>query len=724
MKMRKSWLIAALLLTFIAPCKASDPDEGMWIPLLLGELNEADMKARGLRLTADDIYSLNKTSLKDAVISFGGFCTGELVSNEGLLFTNHHCGFGAIQTHSSTESNLINNGFWAMSKKEELPNAGLTATFIVRIEDVTAKVLKGVTASMNEGERMTTIAANMTAAKEEAVKGTAYKADIKAFFYGNEYYLFVTETFRDVRLVGAPPVSIGNFGGDADNWVWPRHTGDFSIFRIYAGPDNKPADYSENNVPYKPKHFFPISIKGVKEGDYTMVYGFPGRTTEYLSSFAVEQQLNLINPARISLRREVLDIMQADMEKSEQVNIQYASKEAQISNYWKKWSGESHGLVKAHTLERKQEMERKFTQWLGENRTRADKYGTVLNELKAGYEKLAPLARFRDYVNECIFRAEILEAAWNWEALIEESKDPASTDEDIKKTIDNLRTAGAELFKDFNAPTDQKLLAKMIQRFENDVPNEMQPAIIQEINSKYAGNWNQYAADVFAKSIFSSQAKSEAFLAKYKRNAYKKIEADPAYQLISAVMHYYLAEVKDQAVAAQAEIDRLNRTYMAAQREMLTDKKFYPDANGTLRVTFGQVDDYEPRDGVHYNWYTTLDGIMEKYIAKDVNYDAPDKLLELYRAKDFGRYAENGVMHVCFTASNHTTGGNSGSPVLDADGNLIGTNFDRNWEGTMSDLQYDPNQCRNISVDVRYTLFIIDKFAGAGYLLNEMKILE
>lgn len=722
--MKKIILILLSTATLALPVHAGDPDEGMWIPLLLGELNEADMKARGLRLSADDIYSVNHSSLKDAVISFGGFCTGELVSNEGLLFTNHHCGFGAIQSHSTTEHNYIKNGFWAMNRSEELPNQGLTATFIVRIEDVTAKVLKDVTATMTEAERAGTISKAIAGVKEEAVKGTHYTADVKAFFYGNEFYLFVTETFRDVRFVGAPPTSIGNFGGDGDNWVWPRHTGDFSIFRIYAGPDNKPADYSPSNVPYKPKHFFPISLKGVKEGDYTMVYGFPGRTTEYLSSYAVEQQLNLINPARISLRRDVLDIMQAAMQQSEQLNIMYAEKEAGISNYWKKWSGESHGLKKADALGRKQAFEQQFRTWAESSRDRAATYGKVLDDLKVQYQKLEPLVRYRDYVNECIFRAEILESAWNWRELAEASKNEGSTAEDIQKTVERLKNTGAALYKDFDAATDQKMLARMIMRFHDDLPAAEQPAYISELKTKYGANWTQFAADLFEKSLFVSQERTEAFLAKYKQSAYKKIEADPAYKLITAVMNHYLANVKDQITTVNAEVDRLNRLYLAGQREMQADKKFYPDANGTLRVTFGQVDDYEPRDGVRYHWFTTLEGIGEKFIPGDVDYDAPEKLLTLLRNRDFGRYAENGVMHVCFTASNHTTGGNSGSPVLDANGNLIGTNFDRNWEGTMSDIMYDPTQCRNISVDVRYVLFIIDKFAGAGYLINEMKIVE
>ncbi len=698
-------------------------DEGMWLPIFLKAMNEADMQSKGLKLSADDIYSINKSSLKDAIVHFGGGCTAEIISDQGLMLTNHHCGYGQIQEHSTVENDLLTNGFWAKSQAEELANPGLTATLIIRMEDVTKQVLVNVSVGMTDAEREKKINEAIAQITKDVVKGTHYGAYIRPFFYGNEYYMFVTETFKDVRLVGAPPSSIGKFGGDTDNWMWPRHTGDFSIFRIYANKDNMPADYSKDNVPYKPKYVIPISIKGIEENDFTMVYGFPGRTTEYLSSFAVNMIMNETDPAKVKIRATRLEIWDKDMKASDKVRIQYSAKYASIANYWKKWDGEIRGLKKADAINKKKLFEQDFLLKVNTDDDAKGKYGTLFSDFEKMYGELSPWSKQRDYHSEAIMGIEAVNIASYFYDVVDALKSGKKT-VDIQKNIDKIRSDAIIFYKDFNAATDEQICAAMLKIYINNIERDKQAVIFSEIEKKYKGDFKKYAKDIYAKSIFVSEAKVMEALKDLEKN-YKKIEKDPVYKLMYSCMSKFRQEVLPKYLELDAKINSLNRTYMKAMRELVTTKKYYPDANSTLRVTYGKVSGYFPKDGVHYAFYTTLDGVMEKENPALDEFIVFPKLKELYKNKDYGQYAnKKGELPVAFCASNHTTGGNSGSPVLNGEGQLIGTNFDRNWEGTMSDIIYNPDQVRNIVLDVRFTLFVIDKFAGAGYLLDEMKIVK
>ncbi|MEJ8801808.1 S46 family peptidase [Pontibacter sp. H249] len=715
-----SFFAAACLSIGIAT--ATPPDEGMWLPMLLKQLNEAEMQNKGMKLTAEDIYSINQSSLKDAIVSFGGFCTGEMISAEGLLLTNHHCGYGQIQQHSSVENDYLTNGFWAKNKSEELPNPGLTATFIVRMEDVTKQILEGTANAKTEAERESIVQRNMAKVRRESTAGTHYDAVIRPFFYGNEYYMYITETFRDIRMVGAPPSSIGKFGGDTDNWMWPRHTGDFSLFRIYAGPNNEPADYSPNNKPYKPKHHLPISLSGVKENDFTMVFGFPGRTNEYLTSQAVEEIYAVSNPHKINIRETKLNILDKDMKASDAVRIQYAAKYASIANAWKKWIGESRGIRKANAIENKKQLEKQFASWVAADANRKAKYGNVLADFEKNYKALDGITLSRDYVMEAAYGVEIIRFANTFTKLQERLANNAPQTE-INDQITKLERTIAPFYKDYNAPTDKKVFAALLSLYYNNVDPKMHPTAFATVRSKYKGDFTKYAEEVFAKSVFTSEAGVRKALADVKAGKKEALKNDPALQLASSITEHYSKNIMPTYAQVNDNLSLLYRSYLAGLREMQSDKKFYPDANSTLRVAYGKVEPYQPVDGVKYIHYTTLEGVIEKAesgVAED--YAIPGRLKELYDKKDYGRYGVNGEMPVAFIASNHTTGGNSGSPVINANGQLIGTNFDRNWEGTMSDIVYNPDQVRNISVDVRYMLFIVDKFAGAGHLVEEMTL--
>lgn len=704
-----------LILVFSVTIKILRADEGMWIPILLEKYNYEDMKKKGFKLTPEDIYSINKASMKDAVVIFGRGCTGELISDQGLIITNHHCGYPQIQNHSTVEHDYLTDGFWAMGQNEELKNPGLTVQFLIRMEDVTARVLEGVN---DETDRSNTVKKNIARIIKEVSNGTKYQVSIKPFYYGNEYYLFIYEEFRDVRLVGAPPSGIGKFGGDTDNWAWPRHTGDFSLFRIYADKNNEPADYSPDNVPYKPKKFFPVSIKGPKKGDFTMVFGYPGRTSEYLTSYGVELISQVENPHMISIRRKILDIMGEDMESSRKIRIQYSSKYAGIANYWKKWMGENKGLRKLNAIAKKKELEKIFETWANSTEENKKKYGFLLSEFEKTYQEYKPYRLAADYINEAFFGIDISELVKTADNYIFSA--PDST---MKKGTEAVIKYQADFYKDYNLATDKKLFIAMLKMYSENAGAGFQPEIFKIIDKKFKGDITKYAEYAFKKSIFTDQKKFAGFISAYNPSKKKKISKDPVYQLFSSFMETY-GKIYFNISVHGTKIDQLQRQYMAALREMQKDKLFYPDANFTLRVTYGKVDDYDPKDGVHYDYFTTLDGIIQKDDTTIYDYCVPKKLKELYKKKDYGRYGENGIMKVAFTASNHTTGGNSGSPVLNASGELIGVNFDRNWEGTMSDIMYDPDQCRNIAIDIRYALFIIDKFAGAGHLIKEMKIVE
>ena len=697
-------------------------DEGMWLPQMLQALNIKDMQKNGCKLTAEQIYSVNKSSLKDAIVQFGGGCTAEIISEKGLILTNHHCGYSSITMHSTVEHDYLTNGFWAMAPNEEIYTPSLTVTFINRIDEVTTKVLGNLKATYSEVQRDSAIKGNIKMLEAEAMLGTQYGAFIRPFFYGNEYYLFVTETFRDIRLVGAPPSSIGKFGGETDNWVWPRHNADFSLFRIYAGKDNKPADYSVDNVPYKPKHSIPISLKGYEKGDFTMVYGFPGRTQEYLTSYAVELLMNETNPRRVALRAKRLSILEEDMKKSTSLRLMYANAYAGVANYYKKWSGEMLGLKKYNAVDKKQIFEQKFLE-LASASGKKEKYQDMFNQFKKLYSEYSVLNKQMDFYNECLLGIDGVRFTQNFIGLFAEvKKKEAGKENKFDKMLADLRKAIP--FKNMNKETDYKLCIAMLNAYVDGVDKSARPRYLDSLLTANNNNGEQLAKYLYSTSSFIDNDKAKLMFDDFEKN-YRTYENDSYYQLTYSVSKYYQTSVSPQASYDELQINDLQKDYVKAMRELIKDKKFYPDANSTLRVAYGKVNDYEPRDGVHYDYFTTIDGLMEKENAKSDEFVVFPKLKELYTKKDYGAYADkNGKLHIAFTGSNHTTGGNSGSPVLNGKGELIGTNFDRNWEGTMSDVMYNPNQCRNIVLDVRYTLFIIDKFAGAGYLLNEMKILK
>lgn len=718
--MKKILLVISLLF-----CSSSSrADEGMWFPQLLQQLNIADMQLRGLKITASDIYSVNKSSLKDAIVLFGGGCTGEIISKQGLLLTNHHCGFGEIQSHSTLEHNYLKDGFWAQSIKDELPCPGLSVSFIISINDVTAQfneVLKDGMTEQARNEKIKELAAQI---EKKAVEGTQYEAKVRQFFSGNEFYLIITETFKDVRMVGAPPSSIGKFGGDTDNWMWPRHTGDFSLFRIYANKENKPADYNEENVPFVPRAALTINIGGVNEGDFTMVYGFPGRTQEYISSYAEEMTLRTTNPERIKVRTEKLRIMDNAMRSSEQLHIQYAAKQSSVSNGWKKWQGESKGLTESKGLEKKEMFEVEFNSWLNSSPLQKQKYGQVLPSLKTLYSSNRPYISANNYYSEAAYGVELLTYSLNFQSLVDLSAAKQIDNNKLETEKNKLFNTIGDFYRDYNMATDKQFFQSLLLMFDKNVPDSLKPMYFVEQRKKYHGDFAKWSDDVYSKTIFSDSVTINKFLKSYKPGMSKKIMNDPAYKLMEPIASFYKSVIATKVNGMSLELGRLNRLYMAAQREMNSSKKYYPDANSTLRVAYGNVKSYFPRDGVKYNYYTTLDGIMEKYIKGSEEFDVAPKLLDLYQRKDFGPYAFNGTVPVAFIATNHTTGGNSGSPVLNAYGQLIGTNFDRVWEGTMSDILFNPEICRNITLDIRYTLFVIDKYGEAKRLIKEMDIVK
>jgi len=723
--MRIRTRLALLALTFLTALPAARADEGMWLPLLLKQLNEADMQKKGLKLTAEQIYSINQGSLKDAIVQFGGGCTGEIISDQGLLLTNHHCGYSQIQSHSSVEKDYLTNGYWAMDRSQELPNPGLTATFIVRMEDVSSQVLAGVpTTGIVEAEREKLVQVNSQRVAQAAVQGTGYQAFVRPMFNGNEYYLFVTEVFQDIRLVGAPPSSIGKFGGDTDNWAWPRHTGDFSIFRIYAGPDNKPAPYSPDNKPFKPRHHLPISLGGVQPGDFTMVFGFPGRTNEYLTSWGVEETYAVSNPAKIKVRDAKLKVLDADMKASDKVRIQYAAKYASIANYWKKWIGENRGLKKLDAVRVKQQQEQVFQQWAesGDAARRAA-FATLLPDLKRNYTTARDYTLARDYVTEAALGVELMAYANSLLPLLElaDNKVPAA---ELAAAAEKTRKGSVGFFRNYSAPTDQKVAAQLLPLYAAGTPAALLPAYVKTLQGQYTGpgGWTAYAAQLYGKSKLTTQESAFAVLDEVAKGNVQTLRQDPAVLLAQAIIGNYRTAILPTYTAATDNIALLQRTYVAGLRLQQPERKFYPDANSTLRLAYGQVAGYEPADGTKYDFYTTLDGIMEKADPTNPEFEVPARLAELYKNKDFGPYAYKGTVPVAFIATNHTTGGNSGSPVINGRGELIGTNFDRNWEGTMSDIMFDPDRVRNITLDVRYMLFVVDKFAGAGHLVKEMTL--
>ncbi len=708
-------LLRALVLFVSFPIFAQQG--GMWVPSLLKGMNEKEMKSLGMKMSVADIYDVNTSSLKDAVPQFNGGCTAEVISSKGLLLTNHHCGYGEIQSHSTVEHDYLQDGFWAMSLEEELPNPDLEVTFIVSIHDVTKEILNGVDAITNEAEKKTAVQKNINDLQKSYKREDWQSVMIRTFFEGNQYMLFVTESFEDIRLVGAPPSSIGKFASDTDNWVCPRHTGDFSLFRIYADKNNRPAKYSKDNVPYTPKHFLPVSINGVEQNDFTMVYGYPGRTQEYLPSFAVEQIVNDLNPAKIEIRDKALKVADGFMRQDQAIKIQYASKFASIANYWKKWIGESQGLKKSNAVGIKKSFEQEFLD-RAKKQNKMSEYGNLLPQFEKIYKDITPYALARDYFQEIVLRNnELLSVGFRLYQL--ENAFNKSGEQAFNDRKENLIKGLEALYKDYNKDVDHGIFNETVKLYGTKAPANLTPASIKDKDYIALGN------DIYSKSALTSYDKLKKLMNGKAADVVKNMQKDPGYVLAKSLAANYFDYVAPSYDKMALELESLQRTYMKAQLELFPDARIFPDANSTLRVTYGKVNGYQPSDAVTYNHVTYLDGVIEKYVPGDYEFDVPQKLIDLYNTKDFGPYADkNGKLPVNFIATNHTTGGNSGSPAIDAHGNLIGLNFDRVWEGTMSDIHYDPAICRNIMVDARYILFVIDKYAGAKHLIDEMKIVK
>jgi hypothetical protein len=700
-------------------------DEGMWMPLFLAEMNEAEMQAMGMKISAGDIFSLTHTSLKDAIVIFGGGCTGGIISDKGLVITNHHCGYGRIQALSSLENDYLTNGFWAKDLTEELPVPGLKVTFLVSMEEVTELVLEGVLPDMSEAERRRVILKNIDSIQHHAIEGSHFQAVIQPFFYGNRYFMFINEVYEDVRLAGAPPSSIGKFGGDTDNWMWPRHTGDFALFRIYADMENKPAKYSDENIPFKPKKHLSITLDGAGKGDFTFVFGYPGSTQQYIPSWAVHMLANVQNPVRIGVRDKRLEIFRKYMNQSHEIRLQYAAKESGIANGWKKWIGENRGIRRLNAIGKKEEFQELFQKWAESDPERKQRYASLLPALEKSYTELAALNYYADYLREVSFGVESFRFSRTFRNLSDITKSGKKDEHAIKVAIERHKVSSAGFFRDYQAVIDKEVFEAIVSDYFHQVNHAELPETLIQAEKRFNGDFSRMADHLFGHSIFVSEERLEKLLQRFKPKHFKKIEKDPVYWLSNGFYnHYfdrYISEIREITVVT----DSLMRIYMQAQMEMQPMRRFYPDANFTLRIAYGNVDGYNPDDAVFFRYYTTLDGIMEKEDPVIFDYAVDDKLKELYFSGDYGPYAaEDGKMRVCFVATNHTTGGNSGSPVLNGDGHLIGINFDRCWEGTMSDIIYDMSQCRNISLDIRYCLFIIDKFADAGHLLDEMTILS
>ena len=712
---RKNILAIALIVLSILSVSGK---EGMWIPTLLDKYNIEEMKQMGFRLTAEDIYSVNKASMKDAVVLFGTGCTGELISNDGLLITNHHCGFDAIQNHSSLEHDYLTNGFWAKTRQEELPNPELSVRFLSRMEDVSDQVLAGTNGQPSDSVSVI-INRNTKKITSKAAEKGRFEASVQPLFYGNQYFLYVYEVFTDVRLVGAPPSAIGKFGGDTDNWMWPRHTGDFSYFRIYANKDNQPAKYSPENVPYKPKKFFTISIKGIQPNDFTLVFGYPAKTQEYLPSQAISQIMEQADPDKIKIRDLKLGLLAADMNNDPKVRIQYAAKYANTSNAWKKWQGEVKGLKRLNAIETKQKFEREFKNWVDANPERKSQYNEVLPNFEKFYDQISGYSKANDYYGEIVLRGTDIFSLISYIETIE-SRWTSLSAADQQKTSNAIPAKLDEHFREYNQSTDEKVFVALLRLYAKDVDPEFLPEDFKSLMNKTSQD--ELISKVYRKSIFTNQAKLTEITSGLNAQKLSKISKDPLFQTFRSLKKQFESKVEPHYTSIQKQIDGNMKTFMAGIMEMNHQKSLWANANKTLRVAYGKVEGYEPMDGVTYKYYTTLEGIMQKDNPAIYDYNVPQALRNLYQKKDYGRYGENGQMNVCFTASNQTTGGNSGSPVIDAKGNLIGVNFDRGWEGTMSDLMFDPEKCRNIVLDIRYALFITDKLAGAGYLLDEMVI--
>ena len=721
MYMKKIVIIAVALLSW----SLAKADEGMWLLSKIKQLNIEKMQQMGFKLTAEDIYDVNKPGIKDAIVGLGTegrpfqhFCSGEIISPNGLLLTNHHCGFSAIQAHSSVEHDYLRDGFWAYEMKDELANPGTTASILERMEDVTERVSAKLNDNMSEQERAEAIQQVSEEIVAEAVKGTHLSGQVQAMFEGNQFFLFLYTIYKDVRLVGAPPQSMGKFGGDTDNWMWPRHTADFSMFRIYTAPDGSPAEYSEDNVPLKPKHYLPVSAKGVQDGDFAMIMGFPGTTERYITSFGLENTMDVTNTIRYEVRTEKLAVMREGMEKDQKTRIQYASKYASCANYWKYSNEQNKALKNLNTMGNKQAIEREFTAWVNADASRGI-YKNVLADIQQGYADLKDLSIAKTYAEEALAGPEAHLFAYRTGRAFEKLCDDATSAADKEKLKEALKLSAQAFYKDFNTDVDANLFATLFKIYEEKVGAEWQPEIIQVINKKYKGDYNKFAADLKAKSVFMSEAAFDAFLEKPDM---KKLEKDLAYQAGKSFFDTYM-KISASGAPINEKINRGNRLFVRGLMLMNPEKAWAPDANSTIRMTYGKVGSYKPRDAVFYDYYTTLKGVMEKEGPAGGEFEVPARLKELYAAKDFAPYGAD-FLSVNFITDNDITGGNSGSPVINGEGHLIGTAFDGNSEAMSGDIDFEENLQRCINLDTRYMLWIVDKYAGAKNLINEMTIIK
>jgi len=716
----KRILVLVAIVQLIMP-RLVRADEGMWLPALIEKLNINQMKEEGCSLKAEDIYSINHSSLKDAVVALDhGSCTAELVSDQGLLLTNHHCGFDEIQEHSTVDHDYLKDGFWAKTMEEELPNPGKSATFLINFEDVSEKILPELNDQMTEDERNKKVREISSKIEKEATTDNHYEARVQALYDENKYYLFVYETFRDIRLVGTPPQSMGKFGGDTDNWMWPRHTADFSIFRIYCSKEGKPASYSPDNIPYKPKHFLPISLKGYKANDFAMVLGYPGTTNRYKTSYGIEYIMNVTNPIRIKVRAEKQRIMKEFMRTSAQARIMYSAKYARSSNYYKYSIGQNEGLDNLNVLEKKRQLEDKFTSWANANDQRKEKYGDALNMIANSYKKVDDEVAFEYMIESMVRGPEIFYFAYRTRPLYDALKSDKNS-EHVSLASERVKDGLDEFFKDYDSQTDQKIAAALFKIYQENVAPQYYPPFFRTVKSKYGNDFEKYTKELYDKSIFGSKERLVRFFEKPKA---KVLEKDPLFQA-SLEIFRMMSLIGDETGKTTEALEKGNHLFVGGLMEMEKDKKFYPDANSSMRLSYGTVGGYIPRDGVEYNYFTTLRGYIEKEIPGDDEFDVPAKLKELYYAKDFGRYADaDGELHTCFTTNNDITGGNSGSPVLNSKGELIGLAFDGNWEAMSGDLAFENELQKCINVDIRFVLWTIDKMAGAQNLIDEMTIAE
>jgi len=709
-------IIVILVLSFGSRAKA---DEGMWFLPLIEKLNMGKMTELGLKLSAEDIYSLNKACLKDAIVLIPG-CTGEIVSSQGLLLTNYHCGYGSIQSYSTVEHDYLKDGYWAMTKEEELPNPGMFANFLIRIEDVTEQILADVKPDMSDADRSSAINEARLAIEKKGAEATGYRATVSSFYGGNYFYLLVYERYTDVRLVGAPPSSIGKFGSDTDNWVWPRHTGDFSVFRVYSGPDGKPAPYSKENIPLKPKHYLPVSIKDLNKGDFAMILGYPGRTSRYMTSFEINEQLQITHPDRIKIRGIKQDIWMKDMQADQKVNIQYSAKYFGSSNYWKHSIGQKGCLERLNVKAKKEEIENQFNRWVVANPDRKAKYGEALNMIRTAIENRAEYYNALQYRNECIQGCELFTMNQGVTALITSLK--SGDNQKIVEAVTQIKNNSNNFYKNYNPSTDNKSMKAMLKLYRADVPAKFHPDFyVKVVDKKFKGNIDKFVDDMFTRSVFTTEAKLNAFLNK---PVLKTLETDPVCLTATSIFKTG-AELSKGSSQFDAGLTAGRRLWIAALMEMAPEKTQYPDANSTMRLTYGTLQDYNPKDAVTYRYYTTLQGVVDKFNPADYEFDLPKRLIDLNNKKEYGRYGSpKGYMPVCFLTTNDITGGNSGSPVMNGNGELIGLAFDGNWEAMSGDVAYEPDLQRTIIVDIRYVLWVIDVYAGAKHLVDEMTIVQ